>query len=81
MHVIGTDCESQGGLTSFLNTLKATNILNVSNFHKTKRADSCVFAQHFVLVHNTAFIHGVLHFQSQYVVLSIVKLKCYKNMY
>lgn len=81
MNVTGTDCESQGGLASFLNTLKATNILNVSNFHKTKRADSCVFTQHFVLVHNTAFTHGVLHFQSQYVAVSIMKLECHKNMY
>lgn len=81
MNVTGTDCESQGGLASFLKTLKATNILNVSNFHKTKRADSCVFTQHFVLVHNTAFTHGVLHFQSQYVAVSIMKLECHKNMY
>ena len=35
------------------------------NFHKTKGPDPCVFIQHFVMVHNTAFIYDVLHLQSQ----------------
>lgn len=45
-----------------------SELLNVPNFHETKTADLCVFTQRFVLVHNTAFIQGLLHSQSQHVV-------------
>lgn len=76
MNSVGTVCESWRAWHHSC----YSELLDLPNVHKTKRADSCVFTQHFVLDHNAAFIQGVHHCQSQDVVVLITKPKRHKNV-